>query len=261
MRIALIGDVHANLPALEAVLADARGLDAEAVWNRGDLVGYGPFPEETIQLLRDEAAVNVLGNYDAKVLAFERKRKKWRKTKESEKYLALGWAHENISSKSLHFLQWLPVERRIAVDRLRVLLLHGSPAGKDDAVGPNTPDDHFDRLALMADADVVACGHSHRPLVRCVAGVWFVNPGSVGRPEGGDPRASYALVDFTADGPAVEHRRVSYDVVRTIDALRSAGLPDDFAQMFRCGVNLKQAQQMARMARFNDPTQPHSEVS
>ena len=82
MKVALIGDVHANLPALEAVLAHAHGSEneqsVEAIWNVGDFVGYGAFPNEVIQRLRDEDALSIIGNYDQKVLQFKKEKKKWR---------------------------------------------------------------------------------------------------------------------------------------------------------------------------------------
>ena len=76
MKVALIGDVHANLPALEAVLADAHQHGVEAIWNVGDLVGYGAFPDEVVQILRQEEVLSIVGNYDIKVLKVKKKKKK-----------------------------------------------------------------------------------------------------------------------------------------------------------------------------------------
>ena len=105
MRVALIGDIHANLPALEAVLAHAREQGIRRVWNIGDFVGYGPFPDEVVQLLRkDENVVSILGNYDRKVLRFKKKQDKWERSKEPQKYLAFEWAYESLS-KAVTFLQ------------------------------------------------------------------------------------------------------------------------------------------------------------
>lgn len=242
MKVALVGDVHANLPALEAVLAEARSQAVEAIWNLGDFLGYGPFPEEVVARLRAEAAVSILGNYDAKVLKFERKQQKWRITKAAQKYLAFRWAHERLSEASRRYLRSLPADFLVEVDGLRVLLTHGSPAAVDEAVGPDTPGRRLEQLARMANADLVACGHTHRPLERRAAGVRFVNPGSVGRPEGGDPRACWAVLEIGPGRLAIHHRRTEYDVERTAEAIRAAGLPEDFAEMLRQGKNLRDVQ-------------------
>jgi putative phosphoesterase len=239
MKVALIGDVHANLPALEAVLADARALGIEAIWNAGDAVGYGAFPEPTVRLLRDVCGCSVLGNYDRKVLRFPRKRDKWQKRKAPAKFLAFQWAHEHLSPDSREYLRSLPQELRFAVGRCRVLLTHSGSASAAEHLGPETPAGRLAELARQADADAVLCGHSHQPFAREVDGVWFVNAGSVGRPEGGDPRACYAVLAFPDGGLEAEHRRVAYDVERAAAAIRQNGLPEAFAQMVLRGENLE----------------------
>ncbi len=242
INVALIGDVHGNLPALEAVLRDAHAAGAATIWNLGDFVGYGPFPDEVVCRLRRQRAASILGNYDKKVLAFRRKRKKWQVTKAPKKYLAFEFAYRKLSQGSRRYLQSLPRELRIGLGPHRVLLTHGSPAAVDEALGPETPDDRLAYLAGIADANLVACGHSHCPFVRQVDGVQFVNPGSVGRPEGGDPRACYTLLDLAAAEPAIRPRRIEYDVDRTIGAIRAADLPEEFVRMLREGKNLNQVQ-------------------
>ena len=99
-RIALLGDVHANLPALEAVLLHAKKEGAAAFWNIGDFVGYGAFPDQVVKQTRKSKFVSIIGNYDLKVLNFPKKDKKWRKKKHPQKWLAFKWAHDNLSGKS-----------------------------------------------------------------------------------------------------------------------------------------------------------------
>lgn len=238
MLAALIGDVHGNLPALEAVLDDADGRGAEIVWNVGDFTGYGPFPDEVVQRLHQPHVVNIIGNYDQKVLKFERKSAKWRKTKPHEKWLAFGWAWEHLSEESRDFLASLPEQERLEVEGHRVLLCHGSPESVDEHLWSTTPKKRMRKLAAMAHADLVVCGHSHEPFRRDVAGVVFVNTGSVGRPDDGDPRASYALAGITRSDIQIEHLRVAYDVHRAVEATRRNGLPEAFADMLLRGRNL-----------------------
>ena len=193
MSVALIGDVHANLPALEAVLDHAAGQGVDAVWNVGDFVGYGAFPDEVVRRLRREGVLSIVGNYDLKVLKFPRKQVKWRESKHPLKFLAFQWAYEHLSKKSRKHLRSLPKERRFKIARHRVLLTHGSPVSNKEHLTPATPVKRWRELAHIAQADVVISGHSHQSYARMVDDVWFINTGSVGRPDDGDPRACYAV--------------------------------------------------------------------
>ncbi len=238
MKVALIGDVHANLPALEAVLAHAGQQGVEAVWNVGDFLGYGVFPDEVVRRLRRERALSIVGNYDLKVLKFKRKRTKWRKSKHPLKFLAFEWTHAHLSKESRHYLHSLPRELRLQVEGTRVLLTHGSPASNKEPLYCGTSEDRLHELAQMAQADLILCGHSHQPFTREVQGVWFVNSGSVGRPDDGDPRPCYALLDLALDRLQVSHHRLEYDVERAAAATRDYGLPEAFAQMVLQGLAL-----------------------
>ncbi len=238
MKVALIGDVHGNLPALEAVLADADARGCEALWNIGDFVGYGPFPDECVRLLAERADVSIVGNYDQKALKFPRKRKKWRKSKRREKWEAFQFAYERLSERSRKFLAGLPEQVRLEAAGHRVLLCHGSPADPSEHLWPETPEARLRELAALADADLVVCGHSHQAFVRAVGGVTFVNTGTVGRPDDGDPRACYAVAELRPGRLRVVHQRVAYDVARAAAAVRAAGLPEAFARMLVEGRSL-----------------------
>ena len=237
MKVALIGDVHGNLPALEAVLAHAAQQQVEAIWNIGDFVGYGAFPDEVVQRLKQENAVSIVGNYDLKVLQVEQQQEALRR-KRPDKQLAFRWAYEHLSSESRAYLSSLPQELRLQVEGKRILLTHGSPASNDEHLTPETPLPRLRELAQMAHADVVICGHSHQPFARKVAGVWFINTGSVGRPDDGDPRACYAILHIGPRYFRVRHHRVEYDVERAAAAIRENKLPEAFAQMILQGRNL-----------------------
>jgi putative phosphoesterase len=244
MKAALIGDIHANLPALEAVLAHINAQGVQKIWNVGDFVGYGPFPDEVVRLfqtaqrLQNENMLNIVGNYDLKVLDFKQKKAKWRKKKHPQKYLAFKWAYENLSKKSRKYLRFLSQEIRMKVKGYRVLLTHGSPVSNSDHLTPETSDKRLRELAQTARAGIIICGHSHQPFARQVDDVWFINTGSVGRPDDGDPRACYAIIEIKPDQVQVQHHRVEYDVERVVTAIREHELPETFAQMFLQGRNL-----------------------
>jgi predicted phosphodiesterase len=241
----LIGDVHANLPALEAVLAHARGHGVTAVWNIGDFLGYGAFPEEVVERLRQEDVVSIIGNYDLKVLKFPRKDQKWRTTKHPLKWLAFKWAYNQLSAESLEYLHSLPEEIILVANDVEFLLVHGSPASKDEALGPDTPNERLAELDQLArdkygrTFEGIIFGHSHQAFARQVGNTWFINTGTVGKPGNGDPRACYALMDVSAGEIKVEHFRLEYDVERAVVAVRAHGLPEAFAQMLLQGRELE----------------------
>jgi putative phosphoesterase len=234
MRVALLGDVHANLPALEAVLAHAAGQRVEAIWNVGDFVGYGAFPDEVVTRLwhASPSVLSIVGNYDLKAL------RKDQLPKAADKRLAFQWAYDHLSPENRAYLRSLPQEIRMEVGGKRILLTHGSPASNDEHLTPETPEERLRELAQMAQADVILCGHSHQLFARQAAGVWFVNSGSVGRPDDGDPRACYAVLQITPNLFRARHHRVAYDVEQAAAAIRECGLPEAFAQMILQGRNL-----------------------
>ncbi len=240
MRVAVLGDAHGNLPALEAVLRDARRRRPDVIWNLGDLVGYGPNPEEVVAKVKSAEILSISGNFDQRVLD-------WRpggvpgKDELKERWIASGWTRENLSPESLAFLKGLPPQRRVEHGGKTVLLTHGSPASRTERIEPRTPQRRLRELARIANAEIVLCGHSHIPSARQVDGVWFVNPGGAGRSDDGDPRASYAVLDIAPDSVRITHRRVAYDTKGVAMAIRRLGLPEAFAQMFLEATTLEHA--------------------
>ena len=238
MIVALLGDVHANLPALEATLAHARQNNVDAIWNLGDFVGYGAFPEEVIQSLRAAQAISILGNYDRKVLKVKEKAAEWQARKLPEKWLAFKWSDDHLSQASREYLHALPEQIRLKIEGQRILLVHGSPSSREEHLTPETSEQRLEELAEEGRADIILCAHSHVPFARQVKGTWFVNPGSVGRPDDGDVRASFALLRFSPGQFQFEFHRIDYDVARAAAAIRQAHLPESFAQMVLLGRNL-----------------------
>lgn len=244
VRIALLSDIHANLPALEAVLVHASDRGAARIWNLGDHVGYNAFPEETVQLLRARGAVSVVGDYDLRVLHVWERLNEWRDEKHPVKLEAIRWAADQLSAASRRYLSALPRKRQLTPGGHRFLLNHGSPARIDEGLSPQTPAARLAELAGMVEADYILGGDSHRAFVRRQNGTVFINPGSVGRADDADPRAAYALLRITEEGVQIGLFRVAYDVDRSVEAIRRRQLPEDFALMMIQGVS------------FNDLTRP-----
>jgi predicted phosphodiesterase len=232
MRVALIGDVHANLPALEAVLEHAHRHRVDEVWGVGDWVGIGAFPDEVVQLLQQHGVKAVIGNYDLSVLKVQAKRVKWGQDGPPENWQPAAWAYDRLSEKSREYLRSLPPEIRLEVQGRRILLTHIGPSSPDEYIGPapptpprargavagtrdgvpDTPNERLREWAQTVAADVVIVGHTHAALARKVGGVWFINTGSVGRPKDGAARACYAILTLGEKRVQVRHYRVDYDM-------------------------------------------------
>lgn len=227
---------------MKAVLNDARTHKYDQIWNLGDFVGYYPFPNEVIALLRRRGAISIVGNYDLKVLDFNKNKEKWKQKKAPEKYLAFKWTYEAISRDNRKYLASLPEQIRLEIEGLKVLLTHGSPASNEEYICAQTTQRRLKELAELADADVVLSGHSHIVFSTKIWRTLFANPGSVGRPEGTGGKAAYAILQFRENSLDVENYHVEYDMEKTIQAIRKAKLPENFIKMLKEGKNLNQLQ-------------------
>ena len=229
VKIAVLADVHANLQALERVIQDAEERQVDILLNAGDLVGFGPYPNEVVELLREKNVISILGNYDLEVIEGKAKAK-------GEKKLALEFARKELANSCEYYLYSLPRELRLEVAGKKLLVTHGSPDSIEEHIYHDTPIERLKTLADAAKADVVIVGHSHEQFWKQINGFCFVNPGSVGRPGDGNPQAAYAILSFNPFN--VELVRLDYDVAAAADALRKKLLPESFAQMLLRGVSL-----------------------
>lgn len=230
MAIAILSDIHANLPALEAVLEDLRGRDIDAVYCLGDLVGYGAYPNEVVARIRDEGIPTIMGNYDDGV-GFDRDDCGCAYRDEDEKargQRSLMWTRAHTTAEHKEFLRSLAPQIRFEVATRRVLLVHGSPRRMNEYLFEDRPLSSFERLAASSDADLIVFGHTHRPYTKVAGNVLFVNAGSVGKPKDGDWRACYVLLTPDAAQP-VAFVRVPYDLARIARAIRDTDLPHEFA--------------------------------
>jgi predicted phosphodiesterase len=247
LRYALISDIHANLPAFEAVLADiAARPDVDATYHLGDLVGYAPWADETVARLRAAGIPGVAGNYDSTVAThaahcgcrYEDPRQ------EELSHLSYAWTLEHTSTDTAAFLGRLPFRMDLRplgghAAGPTVTLIHGNQVLNTVYVHEDRTDDFLARMGggLGARAgDVVCFGHTHKPWHRVVGDIHFVNTGSVGRPKDGDARAGYVLLDVGANASLrVEIVRVAYDVEAAARGIMTSTLPHAFAEYLRTG--------------------------
>jgi len=248
MRYALISDVHANLPALDAVLADiAARAGIDATYHLGDLVGYAPWPNETVERVLAAGVTGVAGNYDSTVgLDYKHCGCKYEDPKQAElAHLSFEWTKAHVSAEVKRVLATLPFRIDLRplgghVPGPAVILVHGAPTLNTLYLAEDRPDTFLSRMAEIAGAkpgDVLCFGHTHLPWHRTVEGVHFVNTGSVGKPKDGDWRAGYVILDVTKDAVSVRVTRVEYDLDAAVRAIRASELPDEFAEQLRVGKN------------------------
>jgi putative phosphoesterase len=231
VRIAIITDIHANLPALEATLGAIDAMDVHAVYCGGDLVGYGPHPNEVCALIERRAIPTIYGNYD-EAIGRDRDDCGCAYITPHDRELgqrSVDWtlAHTNAASKA--FMRTLPFDLRFEMGDRRVRLVHGSPRKVNEYLFADKPASLYERLAASADCDVLAFGHTHKPWIHEYGGVLFVNCGSVGKPKDGDARAAFSVLELEGDRVVASIARVPYDADAVAREVEAVGLPRELA--------------------------------
>ncbi|MBL0169698.1 MAG: metallophosphoesterase family protein [Gemmatimonadaceae bacterium] len=246
MRYALISDIHANLQALDAVLADidARG-DTNATYHLGDLVGYSSNPNEVVARLKVRGIHGIAGNYDSTVATDYKHCGCRSETPRQEElaHLSYEYTRGTVTPETKRYLGSLPFSLDVRplgghAAGPRLVLVHGTPTLNTVYWTADRADDFCLKMAAgmgLTRGDVMACGHTHKPWHREVEGIHFINTGSVGRPKDGDWRAGYVRLELGGAAPRVEFVRVPYDVAATAQGVIAAGLPEEFAEFLRTG--------------------------
>ena len=240
--IALLSDIHGNLPALQSVYEHATQQGAQLFFNAGDTVGYGPFPNECVDFIRDKKFFSVIGDYDQKVLAFPQHARRYQQKKHVLKNLAFQWAYTNLTPTNHRFLSHLPIDHRMSLAQRSFFLTHGAPNNTRMYIGDATTTQEWRRYQQEAHSDIIISGNTHIFHQHMVENTLFVNPGSIGRQDNGDPRASYAIL-LLDDPISVKQYRVEYDTDQIVKQLESYDLPREFSYMFREGRSLDSALQ------------------
>jgi len=242
MTIALIADIHANLPALEAVLEDIDRRNPDQIYCLGDLVGYNIWPNEVIENIRKRRIPTIAGNHDLKISTMDPA------SEESPK----NYAYRLISPSEKQYLQTLPAHIRLEFnylpEPLHMLLVHGSPLNANEYLFEDTDEAVLLKHLEDTQANILCVGHTHKPYHRTLYTQkegkdqfkHIINTGSVGKPKDGDPRACYVLVELdlstdikVVESLSVEFIRVQYDVEKAAKAVEGSLLPNEWANMLR----------------------------
>jgi putative phosphoesterase len=228
---AVITDIHGNLLALQAALAQIEELGIESVFCGGDLVGYGPHPNEVCALISEREVPTIYGNYDYAIAREEEDCGCAYVTPHDRELgqLSVDWTLAHTSRDSKDYMRGLPFDLHFLVGEVDVHLVHGSPRKVNEYLFEDKPASLYERLAAGECDPVLLFGHTHKPWVREYGGVLFVNCGSVGKPKDGDPRGAFAVLGAATDGVDVTIERVVYDAEAVAAEVRAAGLPGEFA--------------------------------
>ena len=223
MRIALFSDIHGNLLALDACLADlhAQG-GADVIVAAGDLCMDGPKPKRVLQRLQEIGAQCVRGNTDRFICS---QNTDLTGLDEAERK-QIAWTRGEIGEKWVAWLAQLPFSLRFGEDANQLLVVHANPTSDDEHLWPDADDATLERLIGDEKAAVIAFGHLHLPYVRVWRGKMLVNVASAGLPKDGDPRAGYAILTQCSGGWEVKHRRVAFDVKKVATQVADCGIPE-----------------------------------
>ena len=227
----LISDIHANLPALEAVFKDVAHSfgKVDYVICAGDIVGMGPFPNEVCESLKDmEKFISVRGECDQAVID---KKLTGIDPSISE---SINWTIKNITKSSLSFLNSLDDYSPLKLMGFNIFIVHGSPENYlNGMISKIEPTDTLRKYLVDTNADIMICGQTHVPFVKEIDGKYIINPGSVGQPKDGNPASSYAFIDI--NNMEISFRRVSYDIESLIKRAKRFRFPENLLDRFYFG--------------------------
>ena len=245
-RILLISDIHGNYPALAATHAYFKDTKFDATINCGDSLVYAPFPNKTLNWLRQHTAICILGNTDKKVIKLLNG-KSFTKPSKPEKRIMYESTAKTLTRENAHFLQSLKKKSSLTLHQeksddnnseITIGIFHGSPAAHHEFLFATTSVARFEELAATCNTDIIVTGHSHTPYHKKIGGIHFINPGSVGRMFDGSAASSCAILTVSAKSISVQHYRIPYDVEAVAREIAKQGLPDIYSQMYRQGRKL-----------------------
>lgn len=253
MTIALFSDIHANLPALQAMFDDMQEYQIDAMYCLGDLVGYNCWPNEVAELIRSKGIVTIAGNYDYGIgrntddcgCAYKTEEEK------ANGKISIGFTNKIVSDGVRNYLRCLPLHVRLSFQlgtELNLLLVHGSPRKINEYIFEDRDEKSLVRIMHQAQADILCFGHTHQPFHKVLIDpntqkkYHAINTGSVGKPKDGRPQGCYVLLSLDensgvkeASGIEVKFVRFNYDIERAAKAIEQSELPNEYAWALRTG--------------------------
>lgn len=226
-KIGLIADIHSNLAAFKAVLDDMPKMDK--IICAGDLVGYGPQPNEVIDLVKSNEIITVIGNHDNSVVT-----EKYNPHNKEEAKVN-RWTREVLTDENFNFLKDLDKKVEIKVKNQKIFVAHGTPRNPlKEYLFPGTSNRTLVKMTQEANSDIIVLGHTHIPLEEMIQGKLIINPGSVGQPRDRNPKASYKILKLGRNRKTI-HRRAPYKIKKTEQKIIDSGLPEKFGNRLHFG--------------------------
>jgi putative phosphoesterase len=237
MRVALIADIHANLPALCAVHADIRQRGISDLYCLGDLVGYYPWPNEVVDFVRLHDIPTIQGNYDQAVgeelllCGCDFTNEEAARVGE----ISLQWTIDTMRCGNSRWLRELPENASLQIGPHRLLLVHGSPRQNNEYLTADYPAEQLLEQMAERDYDILLCAHTHLGYHRQLEQLHVINAGSAGKPKHGNPNVTYTILHLDEGQVRTELIEVAYDYQAAALATEQAGLPTAFADILRTG--------------------------
>ncbi len=224
MLIALIADVHSNVVALNAVLEALDNIHVEKILHAGDVIGYNPYPNETVKLFIEHNIISIRGNHDRALVEGD--------SSGFNPYAAtaLEWTGNMISQENIQYISGLKDVQSFEIEGRKIVMVHGSPHDPEEYV---YPEDAIPGFISEVDTDILVLGHTHVQFIREYPEGIILNPGSIGQPRDGNPDAGFAILD--TDPGKVKLKRIGYDIEKVIDDILAARLPEKLALRLRVG--------------------------
>ncbi|WP_143305949.1 metallophosphoesterase family protein [Chitinophaga vietnamensis] len=232
-RIAIISDIHGNLPALTAVLEDIRAFGADETYCLGDLTDAAPWHNEVIDLIRARNIPTIMGNHDERI-AFDLPILPLQKHGEEERQAriaAINHTKATIHAAHRSYLSQLPHSMRFSLGGKNFLLVHGSPASNDEYLYENHDASALQAMLQTHHADVMICGHTHHSYIRTLAKGLVINTGSCGRTKEGDGKATYLRITANDEEIHYQLTKVNYDIAATAAGIMASPIPDFYAEL------------------------------
>ncbi len=228
-QIAVFSDVHANLPALEAVLQDIARRNIQEVYCLGDLVDFAPWENEVIEVIRSKRIPCLMGNHDERV-AFDYPvipLPHHDETETAHRQIAIARSKECITPVNKQWLATLPKQISFTHEGYTVQLVHGSTRSNEEYIYANHAEEDLEKMLREVQADTIIMGHTHLSYHRITRnGYHAINCGAVGRSKEADRAASYCVISITAAGPQIEIVKLPYDRKQVANAIYQSEIPD-----------------------------------
>ena len=218
MKIAVISDIHGNIEALEEAFSNIQNRNLDTIVCLGDLVGYGPYPNEVVEFIKKNNILSILGNYDAAVLE-----EKFNYIRDNEvNKFCMPWAAKEVNKENKTYLKSLPRQIIIEFNNMKIRFVHGSTRAINEYLIENSRQSQ--EVMENLQEDILVCGHTHIPFRKDYGSRILLNDGSIGKPKIGRPNGTYLIIDLKSDHIKTEIIEFTYDYKKTIEAMQKKGI-------------------------------------